>query len=82
MKKVLSISLKLNFTPNTLGCYELNWSNVSIPYSREKYRSNTSVKGTGHWKIELFGEIFDVEVFSVLSILNYALSRGEVVFTE
>jgi len=40
------------------------------------------LKGTGHWKIELFGEIFDVEVFSVLSILNYALSRGEVVFTE
>ena len=28
MKKVLSISLNLNFTPNTLGCYglrEIGW---------------------------------------------------------
>jgi len=23
MERILSISLKLNFTPNTLGCYEL-----------------------------------------------------------
>jgi len=25
-RKILSISLKLNFTPNTLGCYEFIWN--------------------------------------------------------
>jgi len=32
MEKILSVSLKLNFTPNTLGCYGL-----SVPFRIEIY---------------------------------------------
>jgi len=31
MEKILSISLKLNFTPNTLGCYGLREMSQNLP---------------------------------------------------
>ena len=34
MEKILAISLKLNFTPNTLGCYGLIDSSVNYTLSR------------------------------------------------
>ena len=32
MEKIISISLKLNFTPNTLGCYVLMWHYLKLGY--------------------------------------------------
>ena len=38
MEKILSISLKLNFTPNTSGCYELtNENNLYDAKAYENY---------------------------------------------
>jgi len=33
MGKILQICLKLNFSPNTLGCYGLTSVGKSLPYS-------------------------------------------------
>jgi len=47
MGKILRISLKLNFTPNTLGCYRLIWSPLKVQNDRflsDDWGCLTSVK--------------------------------------
>jgi len=77
------IKKKLLRSTSALGVFLREKNSVEVEHKTLAWKkARDRLKGTGHWKIELFGEIFDVEVFGVLSILNYALSRGEVVFTE
>jgi len=39
MEKILSISLKLNFTPNTLGCYRLIFRDSRLKTKTKKTQS-------------------------------------------
>jgi len=45
MEKFLSISLKLNFTPNILGYYGLNYKVIEVP--KTLFVSKTRVLETG-----------------------------------
>jgi len=47
MEKILSMSLKLNFTPNTLGCYGLIRAVISL-ISGEQISSKTLPLGCSH----------------------------------
>jgi len=44
MDEILSISLKLNFSPNTLGCYGLKYSLTSLVRKEGNWFSGASSK--------------------------------------
>jgi len=62
MGKVLSISLKLNFTPNTLGCYGLIWGskvseercarNDAPDFWRRVRQRKEKIRFAGKWQLE------------------------------
>jgi len=59
METILLISLKLNFTPNTLGCYGLKRSNCAILERGTKYLDGLDCNKSGATYYLIEASLFD-----------------------